>query len=92
MLAAGTELMEEVKFAGARLTYTLRSGPNAAAFDGQQISVTAALGNWTRSDEVGFYFVAEPGLKVSIEKDLECVDGPENERDPDAFPRAVKAC
>jgi hypothetical protein len=44
-------------------------------------------GDWARGDEIGFYFVVEPGLKVAIEKDLECVDGPEEEKDPDAFPR-----
>ena len=32
-------------------------------------------------------------LTVAIEKDLECVDGPPEEKDPEAFPRAIeKAC
>jgi hypothetical protein len=92
MLAAGTELTEEVKFAGAKLAYTLTAGPNAAGFDGQRIRVSAQLGEWARGEEIGFYFEVEPGLKVAIEKDLECVDGPAEEKDPDAFPRGGKGC
>jgi hypothetical protein len=89
-LAAGMELTERVTFAGgATLTYVLapaRNGKSTAEFDGKQIRIMAALGDWTKSDDIGFYFVAEP-LKVAIEKDLECVDGPEEEKDPYAFPR-----
>jgi hypothetical protein len=95
MLAAGTELMERVTFAGgATLTYVLApavNGKSTAEFDGKRIRIIAALGDWTKNDEIGFYFAAEP-LKVAIEKDLECVDGPEEEKDPYAFPRTVKAC
>ena len=95
-LAAGGELRERVTFAGgATLSYVLApaaDGRSAAEFDGQQIRVTAALGDWTRNEEIGFYFVADPGLKVAIEKDLECVDGPEEEKDPHAFPRGAKVC
>ena len=33
-------------------------------------------------------------LKVAIEKDLDCIDAPPSERDPDAFPRtnAERSC
>jgi hypothetical protein len=96
MLAAGEELSERVSFAGgATLDYVLASvagTQSAAEFDGRVIHVTAALGDWARGDEIGFYFEVEPGLKVAIEKDLECVDGPEDEKDPHAYPRSLKAC
>src|ERR1700733_4128119 len=94
MLAAGTELEEQVTFAGgAILSYVLvpsLDGKAAANFDGQQIRVIAPLRDWACADEIGFYFEVEPELKVAIEKDLECVDGPEEEKDPHAFPRVVK--
>ena len=94
-LAAGQELAESISFAGgATLDYILT--PSAAArwaaeFDGKAIRVTAPLGDWARGGEIGFYFEVEPGLKVAVERDLECVDGPADEKDPYAFPRA-KTC
>jgi uncharacterized protein DUF7009 len=92
-LAAGVELVEEVNFAGAKLAYTLVAAKNnSAQFDGERIRVRAALADWARGDEIGFYFEVEPGLKVAIEKDLECVDGPADEKDPHAFPRQSKVC
>jgi hypothetical protein len=97
MLAAGTALEERVNFGGgATLTYSLastsvRTTPTAA-FDGHTIRVTAPLSDWVREGEIGFYFEVEPGLRVAIEKDLECVDGPETEKDPDAFPRGAVTC
>jgi hypothetical protein len=94
-LAAGRELAETISFAGgATLDYILipsAEARRAAEFDGKAIRVTAPLGDWARGGETGFYFEVEPGLKVAVEKDLECVDGPEEERDPYAFPRA-KTC
>jgi hypothetical protein len=38
-----------------------------------------------------YFDVAADGasLRIAIEKDLECVDGPEEERDPEAFPRGI---
>lgn len=51
----------------------------------------AQLQSWASSDTVGIYFdfpANGTGLKVAIEKDLECLDGPEEERDPDAYPRS----
>jgi hypothetical protein len=95
MLAAGQELAERVTFGGgATLDYVLTPSAGfeqAAEFDGKLIRVTAPLGEWARGTEIGFYFEVEPGLKVAVEKDLECVDGPADEKDPDAFPRN-KAC
>ena len=96
MLAAGTELVEQVTFGdGVALSYVLVPTLDAnatAELKGQVIRVTAPLGDWARGSEIGFYFEVEPGLKVAIEKDLECVDGPEDEKDPHAFPRSVKTC
>jgi len=53
--------------------------------------------DWAANDaSLGIYFDLPANgsvLKIAIEKDLECVDGPEEERDPDAFPReALKIC
>ena len=97
MLAAGKELAEQVVFGGgATLSYCLAntadSAKGTALFDGQTIRVSAPLSAWTKSEEIGFYFEVEPGLKVAIEKDLECLDGPAEEKDPHAFPRADKTC
>jgi len=47
---------------------------------------------WAEDDAIGIYFElnANDGqLSIAIEKDLECQDGPDGERDPDAFPRAA---
>jgi hypothetical protein len=95
-LAAGRELSERVTFGGgATLAYTLVptfDAKSTAEFDGRVIRVTAPLNDWARGAEIGFYFDVEPGLKVAVEKDLECVDGPADERDPDAYPRSAKTC
>jgi hypothetical protein len=94
-LAAGHELAETISFAGgATLEYILipsAVAARAAEFDGKAIRVTAPLNDWARGGEIGFYFEVEPGLQVAVEKDLECVDGGEEERDPYAYPRG-KTC
>jgi uncharacterized protein DUF7009 len=94
-LATGQELTERISFAGgATLDYILipsAVAQRAAEFDGKVIRVTAPLGDWARGSEIGFYFAVEPGLKVAVEKDLECVDGREDEKDPYAYPR-TKTC
>jgi hypothetical protein len=94
-LAAGQALAETISFAGGvTLDYILipsAAAQRAAEFDGKAIRVTAPLDEWARGGEIGFYFEVEPGLQVAVEKDLECVDGVEEERDPYAFPRA-KTC
>ena len=89
MLAAGGTLQEQVAFTGgATLDYVLSANAKSSAdFDGKAIRVTAPLAEWARGGDIGFYFEVEPGLKVAIEKDLECVDGPEEEKDPHAYPR-----
>jgi hypothetical protein len=96
LLAAGEELAEHIAFAGgATLSYVLRSSPNVSAtaeFDGKVIRVTAPLEKWALAPDIGYYFEVEPRLKVAIEKDLECVDGPEEEKDPLAYPRLANVC
>lgn len=97
-LAAGSSLVEELLFpGGARLSYLLESRDKEfplASFDGSAIRVTAPLSDlrsWAGGDSIGLYFdLPADGrtLKIAIEKDLECVDGPPEEHDPDAFPRA----
>ena len=96
-LASGGRIEEAVWFPNdARLRYVFESNSGRdpqAHFEGETILVTAPLGQvqaWARGDDLGLHFEvgsALSTLRVSIEKDLECVDGPENERDPDAFPR-----
>lgn len=103
-LAAGDVLREKIDFPGdSELCYILKS--NAAEdpqafFAHGNIQIAAPhrmVAAWAQSEEVGLYFTlatgAEP-LKVAIEKDLECIDGPPEERDPNAFPRAYseKVC
>ncbi len=99
-LAAGEAIEEEVEFPNsARLRYifegTTREEWRVSFKDGV-IRVTAPLGqvqNWARADAMGLYFDVPADkrmLKVSIEKDLQCVDGPPDELDPDAFPRQTR--
>jgi hypothetical protein len=102
-LAKGDTLQERIVFPGANnLSYVLetRAEPGGqASFHGGIIRVSAAssdVKDWAASSSLGIYFDLPANgsvLKIAIEKDLECVDGPEEERDPDAFPRkALKSC
>ena len=97
-LASGNVLEECVVFpASARLFYSLEprnEGGATACFDGAAIRIavpSATVSEWATSEEIGLYFdfpAGEHPLKVAIEKDLECLHGPEEELDPEAFPRA----
>jgi Family of unknown function (DUF7009) len=96
-LAAGGSLEERVDFpGGGRLSYILESSPEAepaASFRDSVIRVAAPdweIKDWARGEAIGLYFQVaanESALRVAIEKDLECIDEPLEERDPDAFPR-----
>ena len=98
-LAAGAVLEEEVHFPGdARFAYVLdasRDGLPDASFGDGVIRISAPrseVQEWAASDEIGIYFeMGSNGtpLRVAIEKDLECVDEPREERDPHAFPRVL---
>jgi hypothetical protein len=93
-LAAGSAIEEEVVFPGsAKLSYVLRptEAGSSATFDAGVITISAPrheFQSWSASDEIGLYFDLST-LKIAIEKDLECLDGPRSERDPDAFPRSA---
>jgi hypothetical protein len=95
-LAKGETLEEGVQFPGAVLTYRLTpvsdTEPNASLAD-STITVflpkqTAA--RWEAAEDIGIYYRVG-NLEVAIEKDLECTDGPPEERDPYAYPRKA-AC
>lgn len=98
-LAAGEALEEQVYFPGdACISYVLETvltGPPRASFRQGVIRVSAPrkeIQNWAQGDAIGLYFdlpANGAALKVAVEKDLECVDGPPEERDPDAFPRGT---
>jgi hypothetical protein len=97
-LASGAALEEQVHFPGdTSMSYILEpSGqavPNATFRQGTiTVSVPhSQCSDWAVSSDTGIYFeLAANGssLRVAIEKDLECIEGPEEERDPDAFPRS----
>jgi len=102
-LAAGNALEEQVHFPdSARVSYVLQPTPSTtaqASFREGAIRVLAPeseLRQWAASDSIGLYFELPANgtaLKIAIEKDLECTDGPVEDRDPDAFPRSQsKSC
>ncbi|HEX7362792.1 MAG TPA: hypothetical protein VF283_20060 [Bryobacteraceae bacterium] len=101
-LASGGTLEECVLFPGnTALSYLLGSAPDSspqASFRDGAIRITAPkdmIAPWAADDTIGIYFDVPAGsalLKIAIEKDLECLDAPPEERDPDAFPRAGKSC
>jgi hypothetical protein len=96
-LAAGRALSEGVRFpAGNSFIYTLEPSPvltPEASFRDGVICVKvpdSMLTDWASNDSIGLYFDLlgrESSLKVTIEKDLECVNEPAEERDPYAYPR-----
>jgi hypothetical protein len=101
--ASGAAVTEEVVFPGpARMTYSLRASRGdspQAIYEGGHISVLApeaVVHEWAGGEQIGLYFELPAGasaLTIAIEKDLECIDGPPEEKDPDAFPRIVeKVC
>lgn len=98
-LAAGSTLEEKIHFPGdATMSYVLEPVSSArpdASFQNGVIRIgapQAQLQTWAGTDSIGMYFdfpANGSALKVAIEKDLECVDGPEDERDPHAFARST---
>ncbi len=96
-LATGSGLEEQIHFpGGSSLTYILETGRGSvpsARFEGGTIHISAPskeVSKWAAGDEIGLYFELNASrdiLKIAIEKDLACIDGPEEERDPAAFPR-----
>jgi hypothetical protein len=97
-LAAGRAIEEQVIFPGdAVFRYRIEASPvtqeTSAKFSGGCISITipgqSAI-HWLGVDDIGLYYSLPSGgapLEIAIEKDLECIDAPPDERDPDAYPR-----
>jgi hypothetical protein len=101
-LSNGLALNERVDFPGdAQLGYVLETAPlgsPAVEFKAGIIRVTVpceSIREWATTDAIGIYFnLPAKGslLQVAIEKDLECVDAPSEERDPHAYVRSGKNC
>jgi hypothetical protein len=63
-------------------------------FEGNRITVSLPeleAKAWARDNEVGIYGEEPWGLKLSIEKDFQCLDQRPNEDDSDAFDRTLFA-
>ena len=96
-LASGQTLEEKVHFPGeSTIAYVLEpaseAGPDASFAEGviRVFAPQNEVRQWAAGPSIGMYFeLAANGsaLKVAIEKDLECLDGPVDEHDPHAFPR-----
>ena len=78
------------------MSYTLEvcdsHSPQASFHDGviRILAPRQQVCEWANGESIGLYFDLPANgtyLKVSIEKDLECVEAPPEERDGDAFPR-----
>jgi hypothetical protein len=101
-LAAGSPLEERVFFPGDTcFCYILEPSrnyaPEASFHEGViRVSAPAAwIEEWASTAKIGLYFALPANgaaLQVAVEKDLECIDGPPEELDPDAFPRSGKSC
>lgn len=99
-LAAGASLEQKVHFPGeASFSYVLEASKDArpgASFRQGVIRISAPhtlIQDWATGDSIGIYFELPANgasLTVAIEKDLECVDGSPEERDPEAFPRSTR--
>jgi hypothetical protein len=95
-LASGAVVRERVPFPSGALEYQIKRSESGfgTTFKESLIDVSVPadkLTAWAASEEIGIYFEVQAGaekLRVSIEKDLECIDGPADEIDPNAYPRA----
>jgi hypothetical protein len=96
-VASGESIEERVTFpGGAALTYRLipaAAGTCDASLVAGTITVSLPCGmlrEWGQNEQIGLYHQVGM-LEIAIEKDLECVDARDEERDPYAFPRKA-AC
>jgi hypothetical protein len=100
-LAENKSLRESIAFPGGdSFSYqvsTAKSTSASATFLAGIISVALpadSVREWSTSDEIGLYYkldTAAGTLDIAVEKDLECIDAPEEERDPFAYSRKA-AC
>jgi hypothetical protein len=97
-LAAGKVLKEQVSFPGGttfayQLSASEQAGSPSASFFNATITVEMpgeSVRQWSGTEEIGLYCdlsTAAGPLKIAIEKDLVCTDGPPEESDPHAYPR-----
>jgi hypothetical protein len=102
-LASGAALREEVTFPNdSHFAYVFEPQTSAApqaSFEASVIRVAvprSKVWEWAHGESIGLYFdipAQDATLKVAIEKDLECLEGQPEERDPEAFPRSKeKVC
>lgn len=102
--ASEGEIGERISFPGLPSTafsYTLRSNRESKSgsvqYDSGEFVATVPEGQakaWANGvSEVGLYFELTAGdgkrLKVAIEKDYQCIDGPAEERDPAGYPNPL---
>jgi hypothetical protein len=103
------ELTERIEFPGLeptafiyRLEFGSKPGSNGARFENGELTITVpgdqAQAWANRKDEVGLYynheFAGGRSLRVMIEKDFQCIEGPADEVDPVGYPNplAKKGC
>ena len=98
------ELVERIEIPGpepAALIYRLQFGgkpeSSAVQFENGVLAITVPGDDahaWAnRKDEVGLYYSHEvaggKSLRVMIEKDYQCIDGPADEMDPAGYPNPL---
>lgn len=98
------QLSERVEFPGPppnSFTYTLQSGSHvengSVRFANGELVITLpdseAQGWATTAKQVGMYFNHpldnDTSLRIAVEKDFQCIDGPLDERDPAAYPHPI---
>ena len=96
------EITETIEFPGlAALRYGLRvfSGPSpeAVRFENGELMLTVPAvdaRNWvSRDEEIGLYYDQKlhggGSLRIMIEKDFQCIDGPPEEIDPAGYPNPL---
>ncbi len=94
LLAEAGRLSERLAFpTGQALEYALETGPAlAVSFEGACLAITLPAGetkHWAESAAVAISGASGP-LRISVEKDFQCLHGPESEN-ADAFPNPAAA-
>jgi len=82
--------------AGQRFAYALCASSKehgvSASFAGRRLVVCVPIGEiqeWATTNQVSIHALqqnGDSGLRILIEKDFECIDGPTEESQEDAFP------
>jgi hypothetical protein len=103
-LVQAGELTERIEFPGpqpAAFRYCVRFGNTPGSgdvrFENGELAITVPSDQasaWANhADEIGLYYnheIAGGGtLRVMIEKDYQCIDGPTEEIDPDGYPNPL---